>query len=325
MSSPTTTPPIHGKYSARGLSRWQLLLRWSWVTLWCCLHYASPLYVLSGLLAPLVWGAWSLPTALYLGVLAALCLYPHRPWPRARQLFRCWFELFELEYVVELDEARDLTPGLHYIACWSPHGIVPLGGYMGISFFDLVFPQYYGASAVASVLFRLPFLRQVLLWCGAVPSSRAAVKEALRRTHLSIMPGGIAELFLSSREREVVFLRDRDGIVRVALEEGAPILPIYVFGQTQCFDQASFPLARLSRSLQASLSLFYGRGYLPVPYPAKIVIVMGKPLPLPRHDRTSTPQDVALLKQQWEAEVVRIYETYKHLANYPPEKKLEIH
>src|SRR3989338_7294328 len=164
--------------------------------------------------------------------------------------------------------------------------------------------QHFGASAVASVLFYLPFIRQVLLWCGAIPSDARSIKEAMKTRNLSILPGGIAELFLSSREKEAVFMKHRTGIIRISLEQRAPILPIYMFGNTQFFDQAGFSFSRISRSLKMSLTFFYCQYYLPIPYPTKSVIVMGRPLDLPPGN---SKEAIEAVQTQWISEVKRLY------------------
>lgn len=49
--------------------------------------------------------------------------------------------------------------------------------------------------------------------------------------NLFILPGGIAEIFTSTPGKHVVVFNRRRGIVKLALETGAHILPSYVFGK----------------------------------------------------------------------------------------------
>ena len=138
---------------------------------------------------------------------------------------------------------------------------------------------------VASVLFRVPFLRQFFLWLGCVPADRSILEQTLAEPggKVALMSGGIAEIFLSSRNREQVFLQQRRGFVRLAAGAKADIVPVYIFGQTRLFDQfaTSDGLAmRLSRHFSASLTFFWGRGYLPIPYKTAITVVVGNPIKL---------------------------------------------
>ncbi|KAF6250375.1 hypothetical protein COO60DRAFT_1465599 [Scenedesmus sp. NREL 46B-D3] len=56
-----------------------------------------------------------------------------------------------------------------------------------------------------------------------------------RKTGVSVglMVGGIAEMFMIRRDHERIKVRDRKGFVRVAVERGVPILPVYMFGANQ--------------------------------------------------------------------------------------------
>lgn len=195
---------------------------------------------------------------------------------------------------------------------------------MGFSFMDIHFHEFYGNSAVASVLLYLPILRSFLIWCGAVSSSAGSVRNCLDVGNLSILPGGLAELFLSSRSREVLYMKNRKGIVHIAMQKKAKIVPVYTFGNTQHFDQSATGdgfFSYLSRKLKMSVTFFWGQYYLPIPYPGKSVIVLGKPVELPPGD---TPKDLEDFHGRWMEAMKEIYEKYKHLAGYPPEKKLEI-
>lgn len=68
-----------------------------------------------------------------------------------------------------------------------------------------------------------------------------------------------------------IYFKKRLNTVKVAIEEGAHIIPVFFFGNTRIFsvvggqNQDSW-VARLSRKLRASIFFFYGRQGLPVPY-----------------------------------------------------------
>lgn len=285
------------KWPKASASSAQVIFGWIGVSLWASMHYISPLLLLSGFLFPIFFGI-STFTIVWASVIALLCIYPHRPWPAARMIFRSWFELFDLESVIE-GRVEDLDPSLRYIACWGPHGIIPMAGYIGFTWFQMMLPQLFGVSAVASILLRLPLFRQFLMWNGAISADGPSIRSALTSKNVSILPGGIAELMLSSREHEKLYIKQRAGIVRVAIEKGTPIVPCYMFGNTQFFDQLatgdSWP-ARMSRHLKMSFTLFYGRFFLPIPFPCKVVLVLAQPLPLPPG---KTDADVQQYHQLW--------------------------
>jgi hypothetical protein len=79
----------------------------------------------------------------------------------------------------------------------------------------------------------------------------------------------------------------RKGFIKLALESGADVVPVYLFGNTAVLQVFKHPvLVQLSRALGASLTLFWGRWGLPLPMPDRLVYVRGPPLGLPKVRRT---------------------------------------
>ena len=72
---------------------------------------------------------------------------------------------------------------------------------------------------------------------GVVPATPSNLSHRLSTpgSLTFLVPGGIAEMFLNNPDREVVNLAARKGFCRHALTSGAPLLPVYIFGQTQLF------------------------------------------------------------------------------------------
>lgn len=77
---------------------------------------------------------------------------------------------------------------------------------------------------------------------GLTPSSSSSSQDwavdpatGRRKTGVSVglMVGGIAEMFMIRKDHERIKLKDRKGFVRIALEHGTPILPVYMFGANQ--------------------------------------------------------------------------------------------
>jgi Diacylglycerol acyltransferase len=83
--------------------------------------------------------------------------------------------------------------------------------------------------------------------------------------------GGMAELFLSSATEETLYLKKRKGFIKLALQTGVDVVPLYLFGNTTVLSvfKTGF-LANLSRKMQVSLTYFWGRWMLPIPKNVKV-------------------------------------------------------
>lgn len=133
----------------------------------------------------------------------------------------------------------------------------------------------------------LPFSR----YCR--DASRSAVDKALSQgSRIGIAPGGIAEMFEGYPKQgthpDDEYTIIRKGIFRMAVKHGFPIIPVYCFGSTKLLRRLQLPylVERISLLLRVSLVIFYGQGFLPVPFRQKLLYIMGRPIyPSPQIDR----------------------------------------
>eukprot|EP00923_Selenidium_pygospionis_P034138 GHVN01059648.1.p1 GENE.GHVN01059648.1~~GHVN01059648.1.p1 ORF type:complete len:180 (+),score=18.39 GHVN01059648.1:949-1488(+) len=111
-------------------------------------------------------------------------------------------------------------------------------------------------------------------------SSQAIKKELSEGRNIFLYPGGVAELFLSNWETEDIYFTSRKTCIKLAIEAGADILPCYIVGNTHMFHLMKGTGA-LSRALRCSITLFWGRFWLPIPIATKTIFAVGKPIRLP--------------------------------------------
>lgn len=157
----------------------------------------------------------------------------------------------------------------------------------------------------------LPVLRHLLqfLSAGSAKKKKVLNEMQMHGQNLYILPGGVAEIFLSHRRSsgdsttpitQTIKAR-RYGLMKLALETGAAVYPAFVFGASDLLDQLT-PIEKeeshaaaaastkdpksmldffgkmmefLSRKIGGGLTLFYGRYYLPIPYNPQLSMVMG--------------------------------------------------
>lgn len=96
------------------------------------------------------------------------------------------------------------------------------------------------------------------------------------------MPGGVAEIFMSSPGTDIIMAKERKGHMRLALQFGMKIIPCYLFGGNDFFYNGAtkFPiLKKISRKLGFGLLFWYGKFFCPfIPMNPKVTIVFGEPI-----------------------------------------------
>lgn len=134
---------------------------------------------------------------------------------------------------------------------------------------------------------------------------------------VGVMVGGIAEMYLLRPDYEQIKLLERKGFVRMAVEHGADILPVYMFGVSKMMSFGPPWLMNAARKLRMSIGVLYGMWGTPIPNPAPLRMAVGVPVAVgPAMDRDDPRFDAHVEKVH--AEVVeavkRVY--YKHRESY---------
>lgn len=108
-----------------------------------------------------------------------------------------------------------------------------------------------------------------------------------RKESFAFIPGGAQEVLklASSNGKIPLYLQKRKGFVKLALQTGSPIVPVFAFGLDQSYDYIISPFtATLSRQMGFVPVLFTGRFGIPfgIPKATKIHVVIGKPILIPK-------------------------------------------
>lgn len=245
-----------------------------------------------------------------------------------------WFQqipkYFRFEEYHELTEeefarlAHETSPPTRFIFVSHPHGIFPFTATCAM-ISALGAPSDAGVptnkykhlvsedvpTAVATALRRMPVLNFVTGWFGTIDAGAKEVSKRLQVGSVALYVGGLLELFLSRTDREVVVLARRKGFVKLALRHNAKLVPVYYFGNTTCLSALnSGPLAAISRKFGVSLTLFWGRWFLPLPRPVKLVYVRGRPIDLP-HIPEPTKDDIDKWHRVYCAKLLELFDAYK--------------
>uniref|UniRef100_A0A7S0WRW5 diacylglycerol O-acyltransferase n=1 Tax=Pyramimonas obovata TaxID=1411642 RepID=A0A7S0WRW5_9CHLO len=166
-------------------------------------------------------------------------------------------------------------------------------------------------TAVANVVMQFPLIKHAVGVFGTCDASPKTLKRTLKDRSVVLYPGGIAELFLCDDKEERIFVKKRKGFVKVALQTGVDIIPVYLFGNTQVLKVAkSAALRAFARATGVTVTWFWGVWGTVVPFEKKIVSAMGRPLGIP-HIPEPTQEDIEKYHTLYVNEVQRIFDTYK--------------
>ena len=337
----TLTPCVPNEAWITALSpRAQRFLGWFLVTAFCASFVVVP--TVAALVPVLAWyGRYYTAAALAL-VLVTASVWPTREWPAARRIWQLLYKIFRVRHNVEDDprvydfvkahfDPPEGKPSQQYILGMHPHGIVPIQALIWCAYCD----QYlrtrehgtvYGFGGMASVITRFPFVRTLLGWFNAQNASYRNLKRGLLTTgkNLYMLPGGLAEIFTARPGRNAAVFKRRRGLVRLSLETGAALCPLYVFGGNDFFNQLATNgsrLARLSRAMGASLTFFWGWCGLPVPLvpPRGVTICLGEPVPVERWRGPGKPPPelVEELHARYIAALQKVFDDHKAAAGEP--------
>lgn len=182
--------------------------------------------------------------------------------------------------------------GKRYVFGYAPHGLFPIGAaYLPCTpaFKKIVNNAVDPCTLIASVVFQLPFLRDLLLWVGARVVDRSTFVKSLReRGSVMLVPGGQAELVEAYKAAKkinpaLVVCSRHKGFIRLAIQENAALVPVVVFGEVTSLRNA-IVMPRLQRATYKLLGfpipfLMAGRGGItPLPSKTGLRFIIGKPI-----------------------------------------------
>lgn len=91
-------------------------------------------------------------------------------------------------------------------------------------------------------MLHVPMVCTFLSWFGFIPVAPKCLAEACSSEHnVALVPGGIAEMTaFEGPHVEVIRLLTRKGFIKLALQHGRDLVPVYAFGENRAFIQCAF-------------------------------------------------------------------------------------
>ncbi|MCO5583861.1 hypothetical protein L7F22_037776 [Adiantum nelumboides] len=223
---------------------------------------------------------------------------------------------FPLTMVMEDKDALD--PNQAFLFAVEPHSVIPIG-ILGLCNHTGFLPIQRLKAIASSAVFLTPFLRHVWSWLGLAPASRQIVVDTLSRNYSCVLiPGGVREMCYMEHDCEVLFLKQRLGFIRIAIELGAPLVPCFVFGQTHAYKwwkPKGMVYNQVCRALRFAPLVFWGMFGSPIPFPRPLYLAIGKPLQLKKNPQP-TLEEVMEVQALFITSLQELYERHKVDAGY---------
>jgi 1-acyl-sn-glycerol-3-phosphate acyltransferase len=152
----------------------------------------------------------------------------------------------------------------------------------------------------------VPLMRDILQWLGGREVSKEAISYALsRQESVLLVPGGQQEMMESqSQMGEIRIITKHVGFIRLALQTGAPLVPVLSFGEVEVMDFVRYP--RLQRFFITRIGIPvpffpYGLFGFPIPRPVPVTVVFGRPIVVDKVEEPTQEEVRKLAKKYFES------------------------
>lgn len=124
------------------------------------------------------------------------------------------------------------------IYLFHPHGLFTVSHYVHIGTRFTDWKDKNSKGTALHLLWWLPFGKEILETHRLVPSYYEDMKRVLEdKQSLSVTLGGVREIPLACDNKIILNIAHKRGIFKMALETGAPIVPVIAYGENEIYQQ----------------------------------------------------------------------------------------
>ncbi|KAI8609958.1 diacylglycerol O-acyltransferase 2 [Chytriomyces sp. MP71] len=227
-------------------------------------------------------------------------------------------------FPMTMHKSVDLPPEKGpYLFGYHPHGVLGLGHFFGFACNALGieehFPGVFVHGTTLETNFNVPFLRDLILATGMIGAGKQSLNHVLSKKKESVVlvVGGAAEAMDAVPGTNRLTLNKRFGFIKIAIKNGASLVPVFAFGENDIWDQVPNPPGSFVRNFQslvkkltgASPVLFYGRFGI-IPYRRPVNVVVGMPLAVVKNEEPSD-EEVAQVHALYVERLTMLYHAHK--------------
>lgn len=249
-------------------------------------------------------------------------------------------DVFSRDYFpISIKASTSLDPEKNYLLIAHPHSILPLSVFSNFATTRTgtpeLFPEMTFHVCTLASNFVTAGLREILMSLGCRPVSEESIRYALSHGKGQCVVnviGGSSEALDQDPYTYKLTLMKRTGYLRIALEEGVDLVPVFSFGESNTFEQKDNSRGTWLRKIQEALkkgigmspTLFWGRsimgnewGFLPLQ--RKITTVVGKPVRVKKCESKASKEDIDELRGRYVKALKELFD--EHADQYAPHRK----
>ncbi|KAG0034040.1 diacylglycerol O-acyltransferase 1 [Podila clonocystis] len=244
--------------------------------------------------------------------------------------WRTWTN-FAGYFPMQLIKEADLDPTKNYIFGYHPHGIISMGAFCtfateGLNF-SKRFPGIRPRLLTLSSNFNIPLYRDYIMAHGCASVAKESCEYILNSgpgNSIAIVVGGAQESLTAKPGTLDLTLKKRMGFIKLALVNGASLVPTLAFGENDLYELYSANHKSKTYQMQQLLKrvagftapIFNGRGVFNyefglLPRRKPVYIVIGKPIHVKKVEGSPTTEQLEELQKKYIDEVLEIWERYK--------------
>ncbi|KAJ9070527.1 diacylglycerol O-acyltransferase 1 [Entomophthora muscae] len=256
------------------------------------------------------------------------CDWGGRPsqWFRGLSFWRILGEYFP----AKLHKEAELSPENSYIIGYHPHGMYTTGALISFGTEGLgiskIFPGVSIHLLTLDLMHRIPFYREILSFLGCASVSKQSIVNLMGKgpgNAVVIVVGGAQEAMYAKPELADLVLLKRSGFVKLAIQTGSHLVPVFSFGENAILDQIVLPEGSFFKKCQDmvhkllgfTVPIHYGRGiftynYGMLSHRRSLNIVVGKPIPVEK-DANPAPEKVMEFHKKYLQALEELYDRNK--------------